>query len=257
MTDNKADPIGNMPLIEHLRELRSRMIKSLIAIGVFTVAAYVVSPKIFQLLMAPLLDVLGEGQTLIYTAPAEAFLTYIKVALITGTFAASPVIIYQIWKFVMPGLYAQERSYALPFVFIASIFFIGGASFGYLVIFPAGYDFFINNFQTDTINAMIKVDSYLKFSTKLLLAFGVSFELPIVILFLAKMGLVTPGFLWRNFKYAVLIMAVASAFFTPADAFTMLAMLGPLTLLYLLSIGVAWLFGKKRKEEQAETSDES
>ena len=256
MAEGTENPDGSMPLVEHFRELRSRLIKCVLAVAVTTSAAYYFSPQLFGLLKAPLVQVLGEDRPLVFIGLPEGFLTYLKVAVLAGLFAASPFLLYQIWKFVVPGLHTHESRYVVPFVILGTLFFVGGAAFGYFVIFPAGFAFFINNFQTEEIRALPSMGSYLRFSTKLLLAFGLSFELPVVVLFLARMGLVTPRFLWRNFKWAVLLMALASAFFTPADVFTMVAMLGPLTLLYLASIGAAYVFQRRKLAREEDGAKE-
>jgi sec-independent protein translocase protein TatC len=238
-----------MPLIEHLRELRGRLVKGLIALAATTSIAYAFAPRLFDFLKAPLVRELGPNRALIYTSPAEVFVTNIKVAVLAGVFAASPYLFYQVWKFVMPGLYPKERRYVVPFVVAATLFFVGGAAFGYFVMFPFGFRFFIGGFQTASIQAMIQVEAYFRFTTKMLLAFGIAFELPIVVLFLARMGLVDARFLVKNFRYAFLILAIAAAVFTPPDILSMGLMLAPLTVLYALSIGAAAVFGKKKEAE--------
>jgi sec-independent protein translocase protein TatC len=249
MADEPQIPGLSMPLIEHLRELRSRLLKCFVAVSVAAGAAWIYASKIFEFLEAPLARVLGKGQV-IYTSPAEVFMTNVKASILTAVFATSPFLFYQVWKFVMPGLYPRERRYVVPFVIAATVFFLGGASFCYWVMFPVALQFFIGTFQTATITAQIKVESYFAFATKMLLAFGASFELPLVVLFLARMGLVTPRFLLKNFRYAVLILALAAAVFTPTpDVLSMMLLLGPLLILYGLSIAAAAVFGKKKEPE--------
>jgi sec-independent protein translocase protein TatC len=157
---------------------------------------------------------------------------------------AAPVIIYQFWVFVAPGLYQKERSILLPIVVMSSFFFIGGSLFGYFIVFPFGFKFFLG-FASETIRPLISMREYLSLSSKLLLAFGLAFELPLVITFLAKLGLVTVDFLKKNRKYAILLFFVAAAILTPPDVVTQVMLALPLMALYELSILGAKLFGKK------------
>lgn len=238
---------GRMSLIEHLTELRKRLLISIAAVGVAFLACYHFSADIYTVLMKPMMEVLGEDGPMIFTAPAEAFITYIKVALVAGLFLASPVVIAQIWLFVAPGLFRKEKLYLKTVVFIGTFFFVGGALFGYFGVFPLGFRFFIHNFETENIRAMISVKEYFKFSLNILLAFGITFELPVFIFFLARIGLVTPQWLWKNFRYAVLFIFAGSAFVTPPDIISQVILSVPLTLLYLLATGAAYLVGPGKK----------
>jgi sec-independent protein translocase protein TatC len=198
-----------------------------------------------------------DGETLIYTGLPEAFFTYLKVAFLTGLIVASPIILYQFWMFVAPGLYKTERRMMAPVVLLSSLFFIGGALFGYFVVFPWGFKFFLG-FATDTIRPLPSMREYFGFSAKLLLAFGLVFELPIVLTFLAKLGIVSVEFLKKNRKYAILIFFAGAAILTPPDVITQIMMALPLMALYEISIIGAKLFGKKKpKEEKTETPDKS
>jgi len=195
-------------------------------------------------LINPLVSVMGTEGKLIYTALPEAFFTYIKVAFFSGLLLAAPVIIYQFWIFTAPGLYKNERRMLLPIVFLSSIFFICGALFGYFIVFPFGFKFFLG-FATETIMPFPSMREYLSFSIKLLLAFGIVFELPLIITFLARLGIVSTDFLKKNRKYALLLFFIGSAILTPPDVVTQIMMAFPLMLLYEISILGAKIFGKK------------
>jgi sec-independent protein translocase protein TatC len=246
-------PSGEMSILEHLTELRSCLIKSLIAVGIGTIASFVFAEYIFNFLAEPLLKVLPEDQQkLVFTSLPEVFFVYIKVAIFAGILLASPVVFYQIWRFVAPALYRSERRYVVPFVFISTVFFFMGAGFSYFQIFPYGFKFFIG-FSDETIRPMITLKEYLKFSTRLLLAFGLVFEMPIIISFMAKIGIVTPAFLRKQRKYAILLMVLLAAILTPPDVVTQLMMAGPMYILYELSILSAMVFGR-RKSKSAEST---
>jgi sec-independent protein translocase protein TatC len=243
-----------IPFTAHLEELRKRLITSFIAVGVGFAIAYGFKEKLFQILTQPLITVMKQGETLIYTGLPEAFFTFLKVSFLAGLMLASPVIIYQFWMFIAPGLYDREKKMLVPIVFLSSIFFVGGALFGYFIVFPYGFDFFLG-FATETIRPMPSMKEYLSFSAKLLLAFGLVFELPLVITFMARLGIVTVPFLKKNRKYALLLFFVGAAILTPPDVVTQVMMAGPLMVLYEISIVGARIFG--RKEKPAETDVES
>jgi sec-independent protein translocase protein TatC len=252
MTSSKAENAekqeSEMHLTDHLEELRKRLITAFIAIAVATVGAYYFSEDLFRLLMAPLLNVMPADSGLIFTSLTETFFTYLKISLLAGFFIASPVVIYQIWRFSAPGLYAKEKRYVFPFVFFATIFFVGGAMFGYFVVFPFGFKFFMG-FATDFITPMPTVKEYFSFSVRLLFAFGVVFELPVVTAFLALFGLVTAKSLANKRKFAVLGSFVISAILTPPDVVSQLMMAGPIIILYEISIIVARICGRKKKAD--------
>jgi sec-independent protein translocase protein TatC len=240
-----------LPFTEHLEELRKRLIVSFVAVGIGFVLSYGFKEKIFTLLTRPLISAMGEGDKLIFTSLPEAFFTYLKVALLSGLMLAAPVVIYQFWMFVAPGLYKNERRMLMPIVFLSSLFFVGGALFGYFVVFPFGFKFLLG-FASETIQPLPSMREYLGFSAKLLLAFGAVFELPLVLTFMARMGLVTVDFLKKNRKYAVLLFFAGSAILTPPDVVTQVMMALPLMVLYEISIFGAKIFGKKKPEEDPE-----
>jgi len=246
-----------LPFTSHLEELRKRLITCFIAVGVGFVVSFGFKERLFNILVHPLIKVMKEGETLIYTGLPEAFFTYLKVAFLTGLIVASPIILYEFWMFVAPGLYKNERRMMMPVVVLSSFFFIGGALFGYFIVFPWGFKFFLG-FATDTIRPLPSMREYFGFSAKLLLAFGLVFELPLVLTFLARLGIVSVEFLKKNRKYAILIFFTGAAILTPPDVITQIMMALPLMALYEISIIGAKLFGKKKpKEEKADSAEQS
>ena len=234
-----------MPVTDHLEELRKRIIKCIVAVIAGFLLSFTFSKQLFGLLTYPLVQAMPAGGKLIYTSLQEAFVTYMKVAFFAGLFLAAPVIFYQIWKFVVPGLYAKERTYVVPFMVAACVFFLLGASFAFFVAFPFGFRFFLG-FTTDRIQALPSMKEYLSLCMSLLLAFGITFELPVVMFFLARMGIVNHIMLRRYRKYAILIISIIAAILTPPDILSM-TMLGiPLYLLFELSVVVTYYFGKKK-----------
>jgi len=237
-----------LPFTSHLEELRKRLITGFIAIGIGFVVSFGFKERLFNILVQPLIKVMKDGETLIYTGLPEAFFTYLKVSLLTGLIVASPILLYQFWMFVAPGLYKKERSMMVPIVILSSFFFIGGALFGYFVVFPWGFKFFMG-FATETIRPLPSMKEYFGFSAKLLLAFGLVFELPLVLTFMAKLGIVSVDFLKKNRKYALLLFFAGAAILTPPDVITQVLMALPLMVLYEISIIGAKIFGKKKPEE--------
>ena len=243
-----------LPFTAHLEELRNRLIVCFVAIGVGFAISYFFKEKIFEILMRPLTAVMQTGDKVIFTGLPEAFFTYLKVSLLSGLMLSIPVILYEFWMFVAPGLYAKEKRLMTPIVLLSSFFFVGGALFGYFIVFPYGFEFFLS-FSNDTIQALPSMREYLSFSAKLLIAFGLAFELPLVLTFMARLGLVSVEFLTKNRKYAILIFFAGAAMLTPPDVVTQIMMGVPLMGLYELSILGARIFSKKpRMEEETEVS---
>ena len=240
-----------IPFTSHLEELRSRLIKIFIAIGIGFAASYGFKESLFEILVRPLVRVMEAGDHLIFTGLPEAFFTYLKVSLLSGIMLASPVILYQFWMFVAPGLYRNERRLMGPIVLLSSFFFIAGALFGYFVVFPWGFKFFLG-FATESIRPLPSMKEYLAFSAKLLLAFGLVFELPMVLTFMARLGIVSVDFLKRNRKYALLLFFAGAAILTPPDVVTQVMMALPLMVMYELSIIGARIFGKKKTAPEKE-----
>ncbi len=241
---NKDEKI---PFTAHLEELRKRLIVCFIAVGIGFVLSYGFKEKLFQVLTHPLISVMEAGDKLIFTGLPEAFFTYLKVSFLAGIILAAPVILYQFWMFVAPGLYKEERRLLVPVVFLSSIFFVGGSLFGYFIVFPYGFKFFLG-FATETIRPLPSMREYLSFSSKLLLAFGLVFELPLILTFLARLGIVSVDFLKKNRKYALLLFFAGAAMLTPPDVVTQIMMAVPLMGLYEISIIGARIFGKKSRD---------
>ena len=233
-----------LPLTGHLQELRKRLILSFIAVWVGFVLCYALADSLFNILAIPLLKVMPAVGTLIFTSVAEAFFTYMKVAFIAGLILASPFVLYQVWAFVAPGLYRNEKRYVVPFVFLGSFFFALGIFFGFFVAIPIGFKFLLG-YATDFINPMPSMKEYLSFSIKFLLAFGLVFEFPVVLLLLSKIGVVDAKKLAGQRKYAILLIFIFAAVMTPPDLVSQVLMALPLMGLYELSIILSRFFGKK------------
>lgn len=238
-----------LPFTAHLEELRKRLIRCFIAVGIGFTGAYLYKEKLFDILTQPLVEAMAKGDALIFTGLAEAFFTYLKTAFIVGVMLASPIIIYEFWMFVAPGLYKNERRMLIPVIILSILFFLGGALFGYFAVFPVGFKFFLG-FQSETIKAMPSMREYLGFAATMLLVFGLVFELPLVITCLARFGIVTAGFLTKNRKYAVLVNFIIAAILTPPDVVSQVMMAVPMMLLYEISILGARVFGKKPKVQE-------
>ena len=248
---------GEMGFLDHLDDLRKCLTRCLIAAFLGMLACYAFAKQLFNWLMLPLFEAFPEGSTMIYTAPHEAFFTYIKTAFLAGIFLASPYIFYQFWLFVKPGLYSNERKYIFPISLCSALLFISGSIFGYFIIFPFAYQFFMG-FADIYIEPMISMREGFTFSFRLLLAFGIVFELPLVIFFLARLGLVTSQKLRKVRKYSILVAFLLSAMLTPPDVFTQAFMAGPLIILYEVGIWIAYFFGKKepRRDKAKQTEEQ-
>ncbi len=250
---------ARMPIIEHLRELRTRLIRALIALVVGFAVAYLISDQLFAALTWPIREVSHGKVMLIGTGVGEAFFTKIKVALVAGLFIASPAVFYEIWKFIVPGLYKSERRMAAPFIISATIFFILGGYFCWAVVFKVGYTFFLSEYASIGVTPTIRISEYLAFSTKLMLAFALTFEMPIFAYFLTRLGIIDHRMMLRQVSYAVLGIFVVAAMLTPPDMVSQFLLAIPLLLLYALSVGVSYLFRLPHEEPapDAEGSDGS
>jgi sec-independent protein translocase protein TatC len=245
----------SLPLTDHLSELRSRVGKILLAWAIATGLAFAYSEDLFRALLAPAIAALGPGVGKLQAiSPAEIFFTYMKVSLLAGFVATVPIFFWQIWAFVAPGLYPSEKRVALPFVMIASSLFLAGAVFAHQLVFPAVFQFFAS-FRNDFVDPAWTMSEVFSMTTQLILAFGVCFEMPVLVFFLAMSGIVTPRQLFGWTKYAVLVSFVVAAVLTPTpDAVTQTLLAGPLVALYLLGVGVAWAFGGRKKGASEEKS---
>ncbi|MGN1037892.1 MAG: twin-arginine translocase subunit TatC, partial [Mailhella sp.] len=234
-----------MSILGHLNELRRRLCRIVIIVILGFVAFYGISEPLYDFLSAPLKACMPEGSKLIYTSPQGAFFTYMKVALVASLFGTSPFSFYQIWAFIAPGLYREEKKAVLPLAFFSSIFFLAGATFCFFLVFPIAFQFFMG-FATETIVPMISVEEYLSFALKLLIAFGIVFEMPLFAYFLSRFGLLSPDFMRRSRRYAILLIFVVAAILTPPDVFSQCLMAIPMLLLYEVSIYVSAVAYKKK-----------
>jgi sec-independent protein translocase protein TatC len=243
-----------MPFTSHLAELRSRLIKSTLAVGIAFSACYAYVDQIFALLAAPLRRVQIRGLTLIGTAVTEAFFTKMKIAFIAALIVASPVLLWQAWQFIAPGLYEHEKRYSRSFVLFGSFFFIGGAVFCYEIVIQQGLSFLLHRYEAINIQPLLQVGDYLSLVSRMVLAFGVMFELPVLTFFLARVGLIDHRFLLRQYRYAIIVIALLAAVLTPPDLVSQILFMVPLSLLYLISIAVAYLarWRMNRLERNAE-----
>jgi sec-independent protein translocase protein TatC len=238
-----------MSFLDHLDELRRRIIYAVYSLIAGTAVAVFFIDDIFNFIMRPLQALLPAGQTLIYTEPTEAFMLQVKIALIAGLIIASPLVMTQVWLFIAPGLYVHEKKWAIPFIAMSTVCFVAGAAFSHYVVFPLTWRFF-TSFTTDILTFMPRIQPAFSIYLRLLLAFGVVFQMPTIVLFLARMGVLTARFMVRNIKYAILGIVIVSAVVTPdGGGVSLVAMSGPLILLYIFSIGLAWMFGKKKTIE--------
>jgi sec-independent protein translocase protein TatC len=247
-----ADPIENDPesslpkmsFLDHLEELRKRLLISLIAVAVGFFLCWAFADRIFEVIQRPLAQYLPPGDKLAYTRLTAPFFLYMKVAFFAGLFIAAPVILLQLWLFIAPGLYKKERRMAAPFIIFGSLFFILGGLFGYRFLLPATCKFFVETGKE--FKQMVTVDDYFSFANVIILATGLVFETPILIFFLARVGIVTPAFLLQKFKYAIVLSFIVAAVVTPTpDMVTQTALALPMIALYLIGVAVAYLFGKK------------
>ncbi len=241
---------GKMSFLDHLDELRTRLITSFVAIAGGFLACFAFIAPIFDFIMEPLAAVLEEGVRMIYTNAPEYFFLQLKMAALVGLIVATPVVMSQVWLFIAPGLYAHEKKFAIPFVGFASFFFIGGTLFGHYILFQVAWAFFAGfGAENEYVEFTPRLQDAFSLYVRLVLACGVIFQLPTLVFFLARMGVASPQFLIRNFKYAFLLCFVFAAILTPTpDPVTMTVMAGPMIALYGLSIGIAWVFRQRGSE---------
>jgi sec-independent protein translocase protein TatC len=237
-----------MSLSDHLIELRKSLSRSLIAIGIGFGVCYYYKDFIFNIITAPLTRVLPKNSYLIYTGLTEAFFTYMKVAFFASLIITCPYVLYQIWRFIAPALHSREKKYVVPFVISSTVLFVGGVLFGYFVALPPAFEFFVS-FNNQYLQAMLSFKDYLSLFVTFLLGFGISFELPIFIFFLTKLGVVNAAMLSKQRRYAILIIFIVAAILTPSpDALSQILMAIPLMFLYEISIFVS-RFAQKEKEK--------
>ncbi len=241
------DELPRMGLLDHLDELRKRLVRALAGFVVTFLVCYGFSEQIYSFLARPIYRFLPEGTRLAFLGITDPFILYIKVAALAGLFLGSPFIFYQLWAFVAPGLYRTEKRLAIPFITVGSLLFLGGGAFGYYVAFPFAVEFLLS--VGSQFEPTITVTSYLSFLMTVILGLGVMFEMPTLIFLLSKLGVVTPRFLLRHFRWAVLIIFVVAAIITPTpDVLNLCIFAVPTIALYLLGVAVAWIFGPGEKK---------
>jgi sec-independent protein translocase protein TatC len=246
---------AKLPLTHHLAELRTRLFIILISWALGVILAWNHSEQIFGYLLEPAVAALGpEDRNLQAIAPTEIFFTYLKCAVLAGFLIALPVIFWQIWRFVAPGLYGNEKKALIPFVVVSTLLFGGGATFGYTMVFPLMFNFF-TQFDSDFVKSAWTMREVFNLTTRLFLAFGVAFEMPVLVFFLSVAGIVDTKTLLKGTPYAVLGMFVLSAILTPPDWVSQIFLAIPMTVLYLLGVGVAFIFGASRKKKKIESSE--
>ena len=238
-----------MTFLEHLEELRQRLVRAAIYLAGGFAVCWGFREQIFAFMVEPMRKAGFTGQ-FIFTSPAEALLLYMKMAFFVGIFLAAPLILWEIWGFISPGLYKNEKKWAFPFIGMGTAFFTGGALFGHYFLFPMTFQF-LYTFGGPDMQFMPRIGEYWSFYSWFLLGLGLVFQIPVVIFVLARLGLVSPGFLLRGWKFAILGSFVLSAIITPTpDVVTQTALAGPMIGLYGLGVLVAWLFGRKRDKDE-------
>jgi len=247
LDDDEDGAAGKMSFLEHLDELRKRIVQACLGVAVGVLAGFFFINSIVNFILKPTQRVLPAGSRMIYTQPGEAFGLYVQIGLIVGVVFAAPWIMYQVWLFIAPGLYANEKRLAIPFVLMSTIGFVVGATFNHYIIFPVMISFFAS-FNTSDLVFMPRLEDVFDLYAKMLIGMGLVFQMPTIIYFLAKMRLVTAGFLWKHTKYAILIIFIVAAVITPTgDMITQTIFAAPMLGLYALSILIAWLVAPKRE----------
>lgn len=254
-TENSESGEGRMSFFSHLEEARSRLVFSLVVFFIgFLICYTTTNPWVFDFLKAPLFQIMPEGQQKLYfTSLFENFLTHLKIGAVSAIFFLSPFFFYQLWAFIRPGLYPRERKLVVPFVLAATLFFLGGAAFAYYILFPVAFKFFVT-FGADTDIPLLTIRSYFDTCLKLLLLFGLAFELPVLIIFLGFMGVLDAEMLRTQRRAAIIGITIACAMFAPPDAISMIILMVPLILLYEAAIIIVdwWGPGRKKRREQGD-----
>jgi sec-independent protein translocase protein TatC len=252
--EEERESLPAMGFLDHLEELRQRLIKSAIAIAVGTVACWGLRERIYALMQKPIMDALHAQhlpEKLVYTNPVEPFNLYLKIAMLAGLFLTSPYVLYQVWMFISPGLYRSEKRYVVPFMASTIVLFGLGGYFGYTIAYPRAMDFFVK--FNGQFQPMITIGEYTQLFLSIILGMGLIFELPILVFFLSLMGIISPGFMWRNFRYAILVIFIVAAIVTPTpDVVNMCIFAAPMVALYAFSIGVSYVVHPKQRQARRE-----
>jgi sec-independent protein translocase protein TatC len=251
------DEMPAMSFLEHLEELRRRIFRALIGVAAGFGVGWAYHVKIYQFMEHPIVQVLRKykmDEKLVYTHPVDPFDIYMKVALVAGLFLASPWVLYQVWAFVAPGLYRNEKRYVFPFLLSTVLLFLAGGCFGYFLVYPAALDFLIGDMGSQ-FRAMITVKEYTSLFLSIIVGMGIVFEMPILAFFLGLMGVISPGWMWRNFRYAILAIFIVAAIVTPTpDVINMCIFAAPMVALYVVSIAVVWAVHPRQRRRRAEAA---
>ena len=249
-----SEELARMSLFDHLDELRKRIMYSLVGLVVTFVPCWIYVREIFDFLARPIQNLLPEGQKLAFLGVTDPFILYFKVAALAAVFLGSPFLLLQVWAFVAPGLYRREKFLAVPFVFFATLFFLAGGAFAYYIAFPFAVQFLLS--MGEHFQAVITIERYFGFLLTVILGLGLMFELPILLLLLSMVGVVTPGFLLRHFRHAVVIIFIVAAIITPTpDVVNLCLFAVPAILLYLLGVGASFVVYRMRKKKEAEEAE--
>jgi sec-independent protein translocase protein TatC len=248
------EALKGMSFLEHLEELRKRIIWSFIYMAGGFGVCYYFHEQIYNMMQKPIMTALkahGLDQKLVYLNPTDPFNMYLKVSFIAGLFLASPFVLYQVWLFISPGLYRNERKYVLPFMFSTVGLFLGGGVFGFKMVYPAALDFLIG--YSHQFAPMITISEYTDLFMTIIVGLGLVFEMPILVFFLSLMGIVSAGWMWKNLRYSILVIFVIAAIITPTtDIMNMCVFAAPMIVLYVVSIGVAWMVHPKNRRKRQE-----
>jgi sec-independent protein translocase protein TatC len=255
--EKEKDSLPAMGFLEHLEELRRRIVYSIIAVAVGFFACWGYAEKIYEIMQRPIMVALqhnGLSEKLVYLNPTEPFNMYLKVAALAGLFVTSPFVLYQVWAFISPGLYRNEKRYVVPFMVSTVGLFIAGGYFGYKLVYPQALEFLIG--YGKQFQPMITIGEYTDLFLTIIIGMGVIFEMPILVFFLSLMGIVTAGWMWRNLRYSILVIFIIAAILTPTtDILNMCIFAAPMVALYVFSIAIAWLVHptqrRARREKQA------
>jgi sec-independent protein translocase protein TatC len=248
--EGQPESLPAMGFLDHLEELRKRIVYSIIAVAVGFGVCWGYHEKIYAVMQKPIMDVLranGLSDKLVFLNPTEPFNLYLKIAALAGLFLTSPFVLYQVWMFISPGLYRDEKRYVVPFMVSTIALFTSGGYFGYRIVYPRALEFLIAFGRQFT--PMITIGEYTSLFLSIVLGMGLIFEMPILIFFLALMGIVSAGFMWKNFRYSILVIFVIAAIVTPTpDIVNMCVFAAPMIALYVVSIGIAWLVHPKQRQ---------
>jgi sec-independent protein translocase protein TatC len=252
--EREHEPLPAMGFLDHLEELRKRIVYSIIAVGVGAGACWGYRERIYAIMQKPIMDALrtnGLSEKLVYLNPTEPFNLYLKIAALAGLFLTSPFVLYQVWMFISPGLYRNEKRYVVPFMVSTIALFTSGGYFGYRVAYPRALTFLID--FSHQFQPMITIGEYTQLFLSIVLGMGLIFELPVLVFFLSFMGILSPGFMLHNFRYAILVIFIVAAIVTPTpDIINMCIFAAPMVALYAVSVGVAWLVHPKQRQARRE-----